>query len=455
MARSAISELPRGKGHQAANPQPEDLLSSVAAARRPAPLMAAGPDRSWPPRNQQAGPRLRPGGAAAALAAVPRRPSSVPARLVSDALRSPGEPVPASVRPELEGRLGADLSDVRVHVGRVARVSAAVLGARAYTAGNHVVIGAGPADGRLLAHEMTHVVQQRHGPVAGTEAGGGLTVSDPGDRFEREAEAGPPRAARPAPAAVPGGRIQVQRMLIDVPPAIGQPLNLPAVLDTAGLTDKEILDIAVKVGKGNFGTAKQAADKLVDALYKAVFADDFLKGAPVGITPSATIPTPAPQVPVSAEKEEEEEEEEITPQAPPPAKKAMSPAAPATKQKRPRLNPEFPTVHDNSHFHRTDQKRIQGVWITKDKKAVRKLVNDALDRIYRDQGVTVGPSKPGSTTYVVDMGATQVGYISGSKYDRGTKKDVSALPPATHIVVYVHNTSRAVISAFPGSPGDL
>jgi hypothetical protein len=378
----------------------------------------------------------------------------VPARLVSDALRSPGEPVPASVRPELEGRLGADLSDVRVHVGRAARASAAVLGARAYTAGNHVVIGAGHADGRLLAHEMTHVVQQRRGPVAGTEAGEGLTVSDPGDRFEHEAEAGPPRAARPAPAAVPDGRIQVQRMRIDVPPVIGQSLNLPAVLDTAGLTDKEILDIAAKVGKGNFGTAKQAADALVDDLYKAVFADDFLKGAPVGITPPAAVPAPAPQVPVSAEKGEEEEEI-AAPQVPPPAKKAMSPAASATKQKRPRLNPEFPTVHDNSHFHRTDQKRIQGVWITKDKKAVRKLVNDALDLIYRDQGVTVGTSKPGSTTYVVDMGATQVGYISGSKYDRGTKKDVSALPPATHIVVYVHNTSRVVISAFPGSPGDL
>jgi hypothetical protein len=42
---------------------------------------------------------------------------------------------------------------------------------------------------RMLAHELTHVVQQRSGPVDGTPAGGGIKVSDPSDRFERAAEA--------------------------------------------------------------------------------------------------------------------------------------------------------------------------------------------------------------------------------------------------------------------------
>jgi hypothetical protein len=38
-----------------------------------------------------------------------------------------------------------------------------------------------------IAHELTHVVQQRSGPVDGAPAGGGISVSDPGDRFERAA----------------------------------------------------------------------------------------------------------------------------------------------------------------------------------------------------------------------------------------------------------------------------
>jgi hypothetical protein len=54
--------------------------------------------------------------------------------------------------------------------------------------------------GRPLAHELVHVVRQRSGPVAGTDSGHGYQVSDPGDRFEREAEAVATRAmtsARP------------------------------------------------------------------------------------------------------------------------------------------------------------------------------------------------------------------------------------------------------------------
>jgi hypothetical protein len=66
------------------------------------------------------------------------------------------------------------------------------------------VIGDGGADRHTLAHELTHVIQQRQGPVAGADNGAGLKVSDPSDRFEREAEAkrrwrcpGPHRCGRP------------------------------------------------------------------------------------------------------------------------------------------------------------------------------------------------------------------------------------------------------------------
>ncbi|MBQ0925449.1 eCIS core domain-containing protein [Saccharopolyspora endophytica] len=108
---------------------------------------------------------------------------------VHGVLRSPGRPLDEPVRADMEARLGADFSDVRLHTGSTAARSAAEIGARAYTSGNHIVLGEGGADNHTLAHELTHVIQQRSGPVAGTDNGDGLKVSDPSDRFEREAEA--------------------------------------------------------------------------------------------------------------------------------------------------------------------------------------------------------------------------------------------------------------------------
>jgi hypothetical protein len=109
-------------------------------------------------------------------------------------LRSAGRPLDEPVRTEMEARLGADFSDVRLHTGAAARASATEIGARAYTSGSHVVVGEGGTDRHTLAHELTHVIQQRKGPVAGTDHGNGLKISDPSDRFEREAEANATRA---------------------------------------------------------------------------------------------------------------------------------------------------------------------------------------------------------------------------------------------------------------------
>ncbi|MFG2844179.1 DUF4157 domain-containing protein [Kitasatospora sp. NPDC048296] len=120
---------------------------------------------------------------------------------VHDVLRTPGRPLDPTVRSEMEGRMGADFSAVRIHDDSAARASAAEVGARAYTSGDHVVIGEGGGDRHTLAHELTHVLQQRQGPVAGTDNGSGLRVSDPSDRFEREAEANAVRVMRRAVTA--------------------------------------------------------------------------------------------------------------------------------------------------------------------------------------------------------------------------------------------------------------
>jgi hypothetical protein len=88
---------------------------------------------------------------------------------VALALASPGMPLAASLRQDMEHRFGHDFSSVRVHSGPLAEQSASDLSANAYTVGRDIVFGAGTftpgtQEGRkLLAHELTHVLQQ-NGP---------------------------------------------------------------------------------------------------------------------------------------------------------------------------------------------------------------------------------------------------------------------------------------------------
>lgn len=113
--------------------------------------------------------------------------------LVRSVLRSGGARLEPSFQDRAESFLGADLSQVRVHTGAAAAESAQAVQAQAYTSGAHIVFGQGMYDTRStagqnrLVHELTHVVQQQRGSVAGTSSAGGLSLSDPSDRFEREA----------------------------------------------------------------------------------------------------------------------------------------------------------------------------------------------------------------------------------------------------------------------------
>jgi hypothetical protein len=83
--------------------------------------------------------------------------------IVNDVLGSPGSALPTGERSFMESRFGQDFSHVRVHTDQRAAESAAAVQARAYTVGNNIVFGNGhrpSSDHRLLAHELTHVVQQ-------------------------------------------------------------------------------------------------------------------------------------------------------------------------------------------------------------------------------------------------------------------------------------------------------
>lgn len=87
---------------------------------------------------------------------------------VNQALASPGRPLAPALQQDMEQRFGHDFSRVRVHSGAVAEQSARDANANAYTVGHKVVFGAGQfapethEGRRLIAHELTHVIQQKN-----------------------------------------------------------------------------------------------------------------------------------------------------------------------------------------------------------------------------------------------------------------------------------------------------
>ena len=91
---------------------------------------------------------------------------------VDSVLAGAGRPLNPALRQDMEQRFGYDFSRVRVHSGAAAEQSAREVNAHAYTVARNVVFGAGQfapethEGRRLLAHELTHVVQQSSGVVA-------------------------------------------------------------------------------------------------------------------------------------------------------------------------------------------------------------------------------------------------------------------------------------------------
>ncbi|OYY68112.1 DUF4157 domain-containing protein [Sphingomonas sp. 28-63-12] len=86
------------------------------------------------------------------------------------AIAESGRPLDGKIRQDMQGRFGYDFSQVRVHHGSSAAASARDVDAKAYTVGGDIVFGAGqfapetPAGRRLLAHELTHTIQQSSSP---------------------------------------------------------------------------------------------------------------------------------------------------------------------------------------------------------------------------------------------------------------------------------------------------
>jgi Domain of unknown function (DUF4157) len=111
---------------------------------------------------------------------------------VTNVLRLPGQPLDAETRTVMGSRFGRDFSRVRVHTDMAAAETAVQLNAEAYTVGRHIVFAPGryapsvPDGRRLLAHELTHVLQQDG--VADAAPGSEISIGPVDDVFEREAE---------------------------------------------------------------------------------------------------------------------------------------------------------------------------------------------------------------------------------------------------------------------------
>jgi hypothetical protein len=164
-------------------------------------------------------------------AASPAKHEMVPP-LVQETLSSPGQPLDAGTRAFMERRLGHDFSKVRIHSDEKAAASAQAVNALAYTVGRDVVFGAkhyttSTLPGmRLLAHELTHVVQQDRGKSVPTAA-----FADA--RLEQAAEKAAQQITGAEPITVHG---------TSVPAIARQPRSTSESVDPAALSDQELED---------------------------------------------------------------------------------------------------------------------------------------------------------------------------------------------------------------------
>jgi hypothetical protein len=192
--------------------------------------------------------------------------------VVRDALRSPGQPLDAATRAFMEPRFGRDFGSVRVHTDAKAVESAAAIGARAYTYGRDIVFGAdgsiAAGQGRaLLAHELTHVVQQN---------GAGSTI-----RRQPEHKAGTDDPAKDADKTedLPGE--QAFHVLID--PLMkktykaGEKHGREAITDASVLTDKLTGNIRKYLRSPSGIALLQTFGDLPDGHALRLFAHDWQK----------------------------------------------------------------------------------------------------------------------------------------------------------------------------------
>jgi hypothetical protein len=163
----------------------------IASTRASSPPPAAGLPRDKgllpPPRTGSRVSNSRSSGTPSPAVQAKLHPG-VEAFQVNMQPKAGGWPLPREVQARMEAAFGADFSDVRVHVGP----EVGAIGAIAFTWGSNIHFAPGyysphtPHGQQLLAHELSHVVQQRAGRVRNPYGSGVAVVQD--DALEAEAD---------------------------------------------------------------------------------------------------------------------------------------------------------------------------------------------------------------------------------------------------------------------------
>lgn len=202
---------------------------------------------------------------------------------VQTAQRS-GQSLPKALRSYFEPRFGQDFSQVRLHTDGQAAQAAQGIQAKAYTTGENIVFGAGQyapdTEGgkRLLAHELTHVIQQNGrstDPLADPQEEATLqrktTIGTPGDALEQEADQVADQIMRMAkPEAISAAGPAIQRE-----PSAATPSTTPTA------DGKDPAKTEAKPNPKLEDAAKKAADHplvvgLVSDIYKDLrYGTDF------------------------------------------------------------------------------------------------------------------------------------------------------------------------------------
>jgi plasmid stability protein len=177
-----------------------------------------------------------------------------------------GQSLDGSSREYLEPKFGHDFANVKIHADGHADQMSKAVNARAFTTGQDVFFRQGEykpqsSEGmHLLAHELTHTIQQSRGSVSGTSIGNGLAISDPNDAFEQEAYAAADSVARGESVNVgraTGGVVQrnvdngqmvLQREGPNPPPAAPAPTTGTGVKNTFETPPFKVPHEAVSLG---------------------------------------------------------------------------------------------------------------------------------------------------------------------------------------------------------------
>jgi len=124
--------------------------------------------------------------------------------------RGNGQALEGQLQEQMGQAMGHDFSEVNIHTSQQSDVLSRKLGAKAFTTGNDVFFRQDTYDPssssgqELIAHELTHVVQQSSGMAS---SGRGMTVNSPNDAFEQEADA----VAQSVTGPQSGGAVGIQR----------------------------------------------------------------------------------------------------------------------------------------------------------------------------------------------------------------------------------------------------